>query len=126
MMKFVHSILIFYGVSPSQLSVMVWHTVLEFEALCDLYALEYYHYEVFSVMYLLRKTTLGARYPQSGVEKIIVNMVDSDSGMPDTMVRVSAPWDADLEMSVRLFQLSRTWTHVLTGGPCLSPMSRRS
>ena len=78
---------------------MAWHTVLGFEVLCDLYTLETYHCEVFSVACLLRKTTLSARYfiPQSGLEKIIANMVDSDRGMRDTMVRVSGPWDADLE-----------------------------
>ena len=31
--------------------------------------------------------------PQSGVEKIIVNMVDNDHGMQDTIVRVTSPGD---------------------------------
>ena len=62
MTKFVRSVLIFYGVTPSQLSAVAWRTVLGFEALYDLYAPEACHCEVFNVAYLLRKTTLGARY----------------------------------------------------------------
>jgi len=38
---------------------------------------------------------LAILFPQSGVEKIIVNMADSDCGMRDTVVRVSGPWDAN-------------------------------
>ena len=99
MTKFVRSILIFYGVSLSQLLAMTWRTVLGFEALYDLYAPETYHCKVFSTAYLLRKTTLGARYfvPHSGMEKIIVNIVESDHGMRKTVVQVSGSWDANLE-----------------------------
>ena len=91
MTKFIHSVLIFYGVAPSQLSLAAWRTVLRFETLCDLYAPEACHCDVCSVAYLLRKTTIGARYfiPQSRVENIIVNMVDSDRSMRNTM-----PWSA--------------------------------
>ena len=35
--------------------------------------------------------------PQSGVEKIIINMVDSDHDMRDTVVQVIGPWEAELE-----------------------------
>ena len=78
---------------------MAWRTVLSFKALCDLYAPKACHCEVFSATYLLQKTTIGARYfiLQSGVEKIIINMVDSNRGMQDIVVRVSGPWDADSE-----------------------------
>ena len=83
MMKFVRIILIFYGVAPSQLLAVAWRTILGFEALCNLYTPEACHCEIFSVAYLLRKTTLSVRcfIPQSGVEKNIVNMVDSDLGI---------------------------------------------
>ena len=33
--------------------------------------------------------------PQNGWEKIIINMVDSDHGMRDTVVRVTDPWEAE-------------------------------
>ena len=38
-----------------------------------------------------------ARYfvPQSGAEKIIINMVDSNHDMWDTLVRVSGPWKVE-------------------------------
>jgi len=70
-----------------------------FEALCDLYAPEACHCEVFRTAYSLRKTTLGARYliPQSGMEKIIGNMADNDHDMRDTVIRVCGSWDADSE-----------------------------
>ena len=99
MTKFIHSILIFYRVAPSQLSTVTWCTVLGFEALCDLYAFEACLCEVFNTVYSLRKTTHGARYfaSQSRVEKIIVNMVTNDHGMRDTMVQVTGPWDAKSE-----------------------------
>ena len=99
MMKFVRSVLIFYRIAPSQLSAVAWHTVIGFEALRDLYALEACLCEVFNTTYSLRKTTYNARYfaPQSGVEKIIVNMVTNDHGMRDTVVRVTGPCDVESE-----------------------------
>ena len=33
--------------------------------------------------------------PQGGCEIIIVNMVDSDHGMRDTVDHVSSPWEAE-------------------------------
>ena len=76
---------------------MASHTVLGFEVLCDFYAPWACQHEVFK--YFLRKTTQEACYftPQSGVEKIIINMVNSDHHMQDTVVRVTGPWDAELE-----------------------------
>jgi len=56
-MRFVCSVLAFYKVVPSQLSVVAWRTVLRFEVLCDLYASEACRLEVFSTTYSLRKTT---------------------------------------------------------------------
>ena len=93
MTRFICSVLPFYQVAPSQLSAMAWRTILGFETLCALYAFEACQREVFSIAYTLRRTTQGARYfvTQSGVEKIIVNMIDSDHdhGMRNTMVRVT-------------------------------------
>ena len=128
MMKFVRSISIFYGVAPFQLSAEAWRTVLGFEALCDLYAPEACYYEVFNIVYLLRKTTQGAHYfiPQSGVEKIIVNMVNSNHGMRDTMVQMSGHGMPTRKMIVGPSRLSGTWTLALTGEPCPPSMSRRS
>jgi len=72
MTKFVRSVLIFYEVAPSQLMAVAWRIVLEFEALCNLYAPEACHREVFNTVYLLRKTIQGTRsfISQSGVEKL--------------------------------------------------------
>jgi len=64
-----------------------------------LYAPKACQHEVFGTAYALRRITQGTRYfvPQSGVEKIIVNMVDIDHGMRDTVVWVSGPWKAESE-----------------------------
>ena len=104
MTKFVCNVSSFYGVVSSQIPAVGWCTVLEFEALCDIYAPEACHCEVFSAAYLLKKTTLGACYfiLPTAVEKIVVNMVDSNRGMRDTVVQVSGPWDDDLEEERRL------------------------
>ena len=107
---------------------MAWRTVLEFEALYDLYAPWACHCEIFSTAYLLQMTTIGARYfiLQSGVKKIIINMMDRDRGMRDTMVWVSSTCDADLEEERGLSRLSRIWMQVFAGGPCLPPMLKQS
>ena len=97
MMKFVRSILAFYKIAPSQLSGVVWRTVLRFEALCILSVPDVCQWEVFSAAYALRKSSQDARYfmPQSGCKKIIVNMVESDHGMRDTVIHVIGPWVAE-------------------------------
>jgi len=62
--------------------------VLGFEALCALVSLDACRREVFSVVYVLRRTSQNVCYfvPQSGCDKIIVNMVDNEHGMHDTVV----------------------------------------
>ena len=104
MTKFFHSILTFYEVAL--LSYRQWPGV-QFEALCDFYTSEACHCEVFNAAYLLQKTTISARYfiPHSGVEKIIVNMVNSDRGMQDTVTRVFGPWDADSEEECKVISV---------------------
>ena len=99
MTRFLRSVLTFYRVAPSQLLAMAWRMVLEFEALCALYPPEACQREVFSTASALRRILQGTHYfvPQSGVEKIIVNMVDSDHGMRDTWVQVTGPCKAESE-----------------------------
>ena len=64
-----------------------------------MYAPEVCQCEVLSIVYVLRRTIQGAHYfvPQSGVEKIIVNMLDINHGMRDIVVRVTGPWEAESE-----------------------------
>ena len=70
--------------------------MLGFEAFYALFTSEACPREAFSTVHLLRKTTQGAYYfPQSGVEKIIVNMIDSDHSMRDTVFQVTGLWDAE-------------------------------
>ena len=73
--------------------------MLGFEALCAMSVLEACQPEVFSATYALRKTSQDARYfvPQSESEKIIINIVDSDHGMQDTVIQVTGPWEAESE-----------------------------
>ena len=46
--------------------------------------------------YALRKTSQDVCYfvPQGGCIKLIINMVDSDHDMRETVVRVTGPWEA--------------------------------
>ena len=68
--------------------------MLGFEALCALSVVS--QREVFHAAYELRKTSQDARFfvPQSGCEKII-NMVDSDHGMRNTVIRMTGPLEAE-------------------------------
>jgi len=34
---------------------------------------------------------------QSGIEKIIINIVDSDHGIQDAVVQVTGPWETESE-----------------------------
>ena len=117
-MKFIRNILIFYGVIPSQLMAVAWRIVLGFEAFCNLYSLEAYHREVFNTTYLLRRpfrvcVTLSLEH----CGKIIVNMVDSDHGIRDSMVG-SPIHRMSRRMSMGLSRLLGTRMLVLAEGPC--------
>ena len=91
MTRFVRSVLFFYRVILSQLSAVVWHTILGFETLSALYTPEACQCEVFSMTYALLRTLQDARYffLQSGVDKISSIFFDSDHGMRDIVIRVS-------------------------------------
>ena len=97
--KFIRRILTYYKIAPSLLSGVAWHTVLGFEARCALIVPNSCQREVFSAAFVLRKTAQDARYfvPQTGCEKIIVNIVDSDHGMRNTMVWLTGAWEAESE-----------------------------
>ena len=64
--------------------------MLRFKALYALIVPDVCRCEVFSAAYALKKTAQDACYfvPLSGCEKIIINMLDSDHGMRDTVIRV--------------------------------------
>ena len=49
------------------------------------------------------------------MKKIIVNMVDSDRDMWDTVVRVSDPCDADSREELGVVPLFGIWMQVLRG-----------
>ena len=82
MLRFIRSVLIFYRVASSQLSAMALCTVLGFKAICDLYAPKVVN--IRSSAPHNRKggpLKVHATLLSSGVEKIIVNMVNNDHGM---------------------------------------------
>ena len=62
MIKFVHSVLTFYKIASSQLSAIVWCTVLGFKALYALFTPEACEHEIFSTAYALKRTPHDARY----------------------------------------------------------------
>ena len=73
----------------------------------DLYTPKACQCEAFSTAYVLRKTTQGTRFfvPQNGVEKIIINMVDNDHGMRDTVYH----GQPNQRMIMGTFWFSGTW-----------------
>ena len=73
--------------------------MLEFEAFCSLSAPDVCQREVFWDAYVLKKTLQDTRFfvPRSGCKKLIMNMVDNNHNMRDTVIRVSGPWEAELE-----------------------------
>ena len=81
---FIHGVLSHLRIALSQLSGVAWRTVLGFEALCVLSAPNACQREVLCTDYRFF-------VPQIGYEKLIVNMMDNDHGMHDTVVRVSGP-----------------------------------
>ena len=57
---------------------------------------------------------------QSGYEKLIVNMGDSDHGMRDTVVRVSGPWEAESEEECEAIPTTWNLGPLARGGATLS------
>ena len=96
---FIRGVMSHFRIAPSQQSGVAWRTVIEFEAFCALSAPDAYQREVFWDAYALKKTLQDARFfvPRSGCEKLIMNMVDNNHNMRDTVIRVSGPWEAELE-----------------------------
>ena len=84
--------------------------------------------EVFSTAYSLKKSTHGARYfaLQSGVEKIIANIVISDHGMRDTVAQVTGPWDVESEGERGAVPIIWNLDSGLMEGFCLPMISKLS
>ena len=76
--------------------VGAWHTVLGFEALCVSSAPNSCGREDFCAIYSMRKTNQDGHFfiPQSGCDKLIVNLVDNVHEWRDTVIRVPGPWEA--------------------------------
>ena len=98
--KFVRSVLSHFRITLSQLSGVAWRTtVLGFEAL-----LCYERPICVSARGLLHhlrseedQSGCPLLYAQSGREKLIVNMVDNNHVMHNTVIHVSDPWEAESE-----------------------------
>ena len=121
-MKFVHGVLTHYRVAPSKLWGVAWRTVLGFKALYTLSILKSCQHKIFSAAYTLRKTSQDAHYfvPHSECEKFIINMVDSDQGMRDIVVRVTAQWEAESEDEREAIPITWNLGLVTRGGALLS------
>ena len=94
---FVRDVLVRFKVPPSQLTLRPWRTVLGFEALRAAFAPDTYGVEEFCATHnVMTKTHQDARsfVPRSGCDGSIINLVGSDHGWHDTIIRVSGPWEA--------------------------------
>jgi len=94
--NFILDILCHFQVAPSQLSTEAWWTILGFQALCASFAPNSCQCADFCAIYSMRKTNQDGRFfiPRSGYDRLIVNLVDSDHGCCDIVIRVSRTWEA--------------------------------
>ena len=95
----VHSILRYFRVALSQLTVGAWRILLGVVALCNHFLLEACCCEEFCAVYMMRKGPQDARSftPQKGCDRLIVNKPDSDHGWRDSVIRIVEPWEAAAE-----------------------------
>ena len=91
MTGFIRDILRYYQVAPSQLVAGHWRVVLSFQTLCNLYLPDACRVENFSASYTMKKTKENACFlgVKSDRERLIVNLVDSNHGWHDTVIRIS-------------------------------------
>jgi len=73
-----------------------WRVVLVFEALCDLFASDSRSVKDFSAFYVMRKTKENGHFfaARSDLERMIVNLADSDHGWRETVIRDFVAWEA--------------------------------
>ena len=109
---FVHNVLSYFRVAPSQLTMGVWRILLGFEALCNRFLLEACGREEFYTVYMMRKGPQDARSfsPQKGCNRLIVNQPDNDYGWRDSVIRLVRPWEAAAEEDRRRSQHAGTGT----------------
>ena len=61
-----------------------------FQSLCNKFVPDTYMIEDFSTLYMIRRIKGSCFFvAQSCLEKLIVNLVDSDHGWHDTVIRIS-------------------------------------
>ena len=78
---FVRSVLSYFRVAPSQLTVGAWHILLGFEALCNRFLPEVCGHEEFCAVYMMRKGPQDAHsFARKGRDRVIINQLDSDHG----------------------------------------------
>ena len=70
-----------------------WRVVLGFQTLCNRFVPDACKVEDFSALYMIR--TEGDRFfiARSSLEKVMVNLADSDYGRRDTIIQVSGAWE---------------------------------
>jgi len=86
--NFVRDILCHFKVVPSQLLVGAWCIILGFKDLCVSFVPNSCRHEELYAIYSMRKTNKDDRFfiPQSGCDRLIINLVDNDHGWRDTVI----------------------------------------
>jgi len=77
----------------------------------------------FSAAYALRRTSQNVRYfmPQSACDKIIVNKVNNDHYMRDTVVQLTGQWEAKLKSECGTVPTTWNLGPVARGGAVMTP-----
>ena len=94
LIAFVHNVLSYFRVVPSQLTVGAWLVLFGFEALCNCFLPETCGRKKFCATYFMRKGFVNACSfaPRRAVIGLIVNLTDKDQEWRDSVVRFVDPW----------------------------------
>ena len=108
LMSFVRDLLCHFKVAPFAVDDGGWRVVLGFEALCDLFTPDSHGIIDFFVPFMMRKTKENGHFfaAQSGIERSIVNLADSDHGWCETIIRVFGAWDAAAQKDRGVFPMA--------------------
>lgn len=93
---FAWKVLSFYQLAPIQIGPDSWRVILDFEALCAHQKVNF-GVEKFRSLYQL-KHVRDKSYcfaPRKGIDRLIVDVPESDTGWLTSMVYVTGPWESN-------------------------------
>ena len=82
-------------------------SILGFEVLCDLFAPDSRRVKDFSALYVMRKTKENNSFftARRDLERLIINLADSDHCWRETVIRVPGAWEAAAQKDLSLIHI---------------------